>query len=60
MRKKLKLSEYGLFRVDGDELLVAETEEEVYERLGHAVDPADAARGPRRGRGGARARAARR
>ncbi len=34
VRKKLKLSEYGLFRVDGDELLVAETEEEVYERLG--------------------------
>jgi DNA polymerase (family 10) len=34
VRKKLKLSEYGLFRVDDDELLVAETEEEVYERLG--------------------------
>jgi DNA polymerase (family 10) len=34
VRKKLKLSEYGLFRVDDDALLVAETEEEVYERLG--------------------------
>ena len=34
VRKKLKLSEYGLFRADTGELLVAETEEEVYERLG--------------------------
>lgn len=39
VRKKLKLSEYGLFRVDTDELLVAETEEEVYERLGMAWVP---------------------
>jgi DNA polymerase (family X) len=34
VRKKLKLSEYGLFHADTDELIVAETEEEVYERLG--------------------------
>jgi DNA polymerase (family X) len=36
VRKKLKLSEYGLFRVtgDGDELIVSRTEEEVYQRLG--------------------------
>jgi DNA polymerase (family X) len=34
VRKGLKLSEYGLFRVKGNELVVAETEEEVYERLG--------------------------
>jgi DNA polymerase (family X) len=34
VRKKLKLSEYGLFHADTDELIVAETEEEVYQRLG--------------------------
>ncbi len=34
VRMKLKLSEYGLFRVDGDERIVSETEEEVYEALG--------------------------
>ncbi|HEY1623077.1 MAG TPA: DNA polymerase/3'-5' exonuclease PolX [Streptosporangiaceae bacterium] len=39
VRKKLKLSEYGLFRVAGeegqtDELIVSRTEEEVYARLG--------------------------
>ncbi len=34
VRGKLKLSEYGLFHADTDELIVAETEEEVYERLG--------------------------
>jgi DNA polymerase (family 10) len=34
VRKKLKLSEYGLFHADSEELIVAETEEEVYERLG--------------------------
>jgi DNA polymerase (family 10) len=39
VRKKLKLSEYGLFDVDTDELLVAETEEDVYERLGMAWIP---------------------
>lgn len=33
-RKGLKLSEYGLFRADGEELVVAETEPEVYARLG--------------------------
>ncbi|GAB4048324.1 DNA polymerase/3'-5' exonuclease PolX [Catellatospora paridis] len=34
VRKGLKLSEYGLFRAEDDTLLVSETEEEVYERLG--------------------------
>jgi DNA polymerase (family X) len=34
VRMKLKLSEYGLFRVDTDERIVSETEEEVYEALG--------------------------
>jgi DNA polymerase (family 10) len=34
VRKGLKLSEYGLFRVDDGSLIVSETEEEVYQRLG--------------------------
>jgi DNA polymerase (family 10) len=34
VRKKLKLSEYGLFRAKSGKLIVAETEEEVYEHLG--------------------------
>jgi DNA polymerase (family X) len=34
VRKGLKLSEYGLFDAKTDDLIVAETEEEVYERLG--------------------------
>jgi DNA polymerase (family X) len=34
VRKGLKLSEYGLFRVKSGRLVVSETEEEVYERLG--------------------------
>jgi DNA polymerase (family 10) len=34
VRKKLKLSEYGLFDARTDELIVAETEEDVYGRLG--------------------------
>ena len=34
VRKKLKLSEYGLFHAENDELIVSQTEEEVYERLG--------------------------
>jgi DNA polymerase (family 10) len=34
VRKKLKLSEYGLHRVDDESLVAAETEEEVYEHLG--------------------------
>jgi DNA polymerase (family 10) len=34
VRKKLKLSEYGLFHAQTDDLIVAQTEEEVYERLG--------------------------
>lgn len=36
VRKKLKLSEYGLFRVDDGSLVVSQTEEEVYARLGLA------------------------
>ena len=36
VRGKLKLSEYGLFDVASEELIVSRTEEEVYERLGMA------------------------
>ncbi len=39
VRKKLKLSEYGLFDVGTGELIVSRTEEEVYERLGLAWIP---------------------
>jgi DNA polymerase (family X) len=34
VHKKLKLSEYGLFDVETGELIVSETEEEVYHHLG--------------------------
>jgi len=34
VRKKLKLSEYGLFNAETGELIVSRTEEEVYRRLG--------------------------
>jgi DNA polymerase (family X) len=34
VRKGLKLSEYGLFRVKGDKRIASRTEEEVYEALG--------------------------
>ena len=34
VRKKLKLSEYGLFDAESGELIVSRTEEEVYQRLG--------------------------
>jgi DNA polymerase (family X) len=39
VRKGLRLSEYGLFRVEDGSLIVSETEEEVYERLGLAWVP---------------------
>ncbi len=39
VRKKLKLSEYGLFDVGTGELIVSRTEEEVYGRLGLAWIP---------------------
>jgi DNA polymerase (family 10) len=39
VRKGLKLSEYGLFRAKSGKLIVAETEDEVYERLGLAWVP---------------------
>ena len=39
VRKGLKLSEYGLFRVEDGSLIVSATEEEVYERLGLAWIP---------------------
>jgi DNA polymerase (family 10) len=39
VRKGLKLNEYGLYRADDGELLAAETEEEVYARLGLAYIP---------------------
>jgi DNA polymerase (family X) len=34
VRRKLKLSEYGLFDVESGDLIVSQTEEEVYARLG--------------------------
>jgi DNA polymerase (family X) len=39
VRKKLKLSEYGLFDAETDRLIVSRTEEEVYARLGLAWVP---------------------
>jgi DNA polymerase (family 10) len=39
VRKKLKLSEYGLFDAESGDLIVAGTEEEVYERLGLSYIP---------------------
>jgi DNA polymerase (family 10) len=39
VRKKLKLSEYGLFDVESGERLVSATEEEIYARLGMAWVP---------------------
>jgi len=39
VRKKLRLSEYGLFEADTGELIVSRTEEEVYARLGLAWVP---------------------
>jgi DNA polymerase (family 10) len=39
VRKKLKLSEYGLFDAESGELIVSRTEEEVYQRLGMAWVP---------------------
>jgi DNA polymerase (family X) len=39
VRKKLKLSEYGLFEAETGDLIVSGTEEEVYQRLGLAWVP---------------------
>jgi DNA polymerase (family X) len=39
VRRKLKLSEYGLFDAESGDLIVSRTEEEVYERLGLAWIP---------------------
>ncbi len=39
VRKKLKLSEYGLFDAETNQLIVSRTEEEVYARLGLAWVP---------------------
>jgi DNA polymerase (family X) len=39
VRRKLKLSEYGLFDAETNRLIVSRTEEEVYERLGLAWIP---------------------
>ncbi len=39
IKQKLKLSEYGLFDAETNELIVSRTEEEVYERLGLAWVP---------------------
>ena len=46
VREGLKLNEYGLFDAKSGELLAAETEEDVYGRLGMAVHRAHAPRGP--------------
>ena len=41
IQRGLKLNEYGLFRIDGDEKIAGATEEGVYEALGLAwIDPA--------------------
>ena len=40
VRKKLKLSEYGLFEADSGKLVASATEQEVYERLGMDWIPA--------------------
>ena len=52
VRAGLKVSEYGIEDVESGEVLACEDEAEVYARLGMAVDPAGAAREPRRDRGG--------
>jgi DNA polymerase (family X) len=39
VRRKLKLSEYGLFDAETNQLIVSRTEEEVYDRLGLAWIP---------------------
>ena len=54
VRRGLHVSEYGILDDETGETLRCATEEEVYERLGLRVDPAGAARGARRARGGAR------
>ena len=56
VRAGLKVSEYGIEDVETGEVLACEDEADVYARLGMALDPAGAAREPRRDRGG-RARA---
>ena len=57
VRRGLHVSEYGILDDATGETLRCATEEEVYERLGLRVDPAGAARGARRARGGAAKRA---
>ena len=51
VRRGLHVSEYGILDDATGETLRCATEEEVYETLGLRVDPAGAARGPRRARG---------
>ena len=58
VRRGLHVSEYGILDDETGETLRCATEEEVYERLGLRVDPAGAARGARRARGGREGRAA--
>ncbi|MCK7471201.1 MAG: hypothetical protein MZU95_10790 [Desulfomicrobium escambiense] len=55
-QRGLKINEYGVFSVDGK--VAGETEESVYRALELALDPARAARGPRRDRGRPRGAAA--
>ncbi len=58
VRKGMHVSEHGIKNDETGETHLVETEEEVYELLGHVVHPARAARGARRARGRAQGRAA--
>ena len=59
VRAGLKVSEYGIEQVESGEVWSSDEEADVYAHLGPAVDPAGAARGPRRARGRAGREAAR-
>ena len=59
IQRGFKLNEYGLFRSDSDDERVAgETEEGIYQALGHGLGRARAARASRRDRGSGRRLAA--
>ena len=52
IKQKLKLSEYGLFDADTNQLIVSRTEEEVYDAAGAGLGAPGHAGGPRGDRGG--------
>ena len=56
VRQKLKLSEYGLFDAETNELIVSRTEEEVYAAAGPGLGAPGHAGGPRGDRSAARGR----